>query len=533
MKRLFTLLLAAMALACTPAAEETPKPQNQEEPQKPSGTEEYSVTTSPASLTFDAQGGKLSFVLTCDAPGWTIECEDDWLTVTPDRGRGNQTVYVEAEAWTSTQTERQSTLLISATSGKGSIYLPIVQNKATGTDPGPGPDPDPELSVTVTTGNATGITLSTAVLDATYASATATVREVGFDWGLSASDLSEQLQAQVPGSGTSGEFYELLEGLEENHTYYYRAYVTLQSGETIKTFTGSVKSFATPKGDSPQPGGSQPGWYELPVMNIQQSGNYMVNASNTDQYYAWHISPDVKGPGGKLARNYTVCYGAQEHCPVWVAAPRHSMYTGSTKRTDAYKQDPNIPGNIQYSSKSTGGGCNKGHMLGSAERTCSRATNEQVFYYTNIAPQLSSGFNTGGGGWNILEDYVDSQVCADTLYEVLGCYFKTYTDAYGKTQTPKTISFGSRNDVSMPTMFYYVLLRTKKGNSGKSVKDCSASELQCVAFVRAHSNDLKGQEVTSKELMSVADLEKITGVTYFPNIPNAPKTSFSVSDWGL
>ena len=72
-------------------------------------------------------------------------------------------------------------------------------------------------------------------------------------------------------------------------------------------------------------------------------------------------------------------------------------------------------------------------MLGSAERTSSSATNKQVFYYTNIAPQLSSGFNTGGGGWNLLEDWVDTQVCADTLYEVVGCYFDKYTDAYGYT----------------------------------------------------------------------------------------------------
>ena len=82
-------------------------------------------------------------------------------------------------------------------------------------------------------------------------------------------------------------------------------------------------------------------------------------------------------------------------------------------------------------------------------------------------------------------------------------------------------------------MFYYLLMRTKSGNSGKALKDCSASEIQCVAFVRAHSNDLKGQRPSSQELMSVADLERITGFSYFPNVPNAPKTTFSASDWGL
>ena len=124
-------------------------------------------------------------------------------------------------------------------------------------------------------------------------------------------------------------------------------------------------------------------------------------------------------------------------------------------------------------------------------------------------------------------------MCADTLYEVIGCYFDRYTDGYGVTQNPSVISYGGRNDVSMPTMFYYVLIRTKQGNSGKALKDCAASEIKCAAFVRTHSNSLKGQKVTSREMMSVADLERITGVTYFPNVPNAPKGTFEASDWGL
>lgn len=145
----------------------------------------------------------------------------------------------------------------------------------------------------------------------------------------------------------------------------------------------------------------------------------------------------------------------------------------------------------------------------------------------------SGGEMDPGGGWNTLEDWVDGQVCADTLYEVTGCYFDKYTDGYNVTQDPQVISFGGRNDVSMPTMFYYILLRTKTGNSGKALKDCSASELKCTAFVRTHSNSHKGQKVTSREMMRVSDLEKITGVSYFPNVPNAPKGTFSASDWGL
>ncbi len=263
------------------------------------------------------------------------------------------------------------------------------------------------------------------------------------------------------------------------------------------------------------------GWPELCV----------EESSNPDYYYAHHITDRTMK--GNKARNYTVCFSAKHHCPVWVAAPRHDAYEGSTNRTDAYAKDPQIPSEIQYHSKETGGGCNKGHMLGSAERTASNLTNKQAFYYTNIAPQYSSGYNTGGGGWNTLEDWVDKQVCADTTYLVIGTYFEKYTDGYGVSASPKTISFGGRNDVSCPTMFYIAILRTKRGNTGKSVIDCTQSELKCAAFVRTHSNEHKGQKVSSREMMSIADLEKLTGHQFFINVPNAPKESYTPSEWGL
>ncbi len=380
---------------------------------------------------------------------------------------------------------------------------------------------------TVTTVGALDVTKTEATLSATY---TGTPSYGGFEWGSSANDLSEDWQASYL---TNGSFQVKIDGLGAGHTYYYRAYIAVLEDGTYKYYYGEVKSFTTPAGEIVIDS-NPPTWCEMPVVNMKKSGNYRIDKNDPTQYYAFHMcSGGEKGPDGKTARSYTVCFSAEHHCPVWVAAPRHSMYVGNSGRNDSYRADPDIPSDIQYNSKSTGGGCNKGHMLGSAERTSTKATNRDVFYYTNIAPQLSAGFNTGGGGWNTLEDYVDTKVCADTLYEVIGCYFDKYTDAYGWTVTPSTISFGGRNDVSKPTMFYYVLLRTKKGNTGKSLKDCSADEMMCVAFVRAHTNSLKGQAVTARELMSVADLEKITGVTYFPNVPNAPKKTFKASDWGL
>ena len=270
-------------------------------------------------------------------------------------------------------------------------------------------------------------------------------------------------------------------------------------------------------------------WAELPVMVDANKDGRLDN--NTSLYYAHHLcaGSEKNAQRNGSARNFTVCYSAEHHCPLWVAAPRHRSYESGVDRTDAYGKDPKIPSSIQYNSKSTGGGCNKGHMLGSAERLSSTATNKQVFYYTNIAPQYSDTFNTGGGAWNNLEDHIDGLVCSDTLYVVIGCYFDSFSKN-GASASPKTISFGGRSDVSCPTMFYYALLRTKKGNTGKRVQDCSASELQCAAFTICHKM-AKGHEPAAADMMSISDLEKLTGVTYFPNVKNAPKSSYSASDW--
>ena len=402
-----------------------------------------------------------------------------------------------------------------------------------------------DVEANVITDEATDITEYSAVLNAEFDGAKFAPREAGFEWGTSKSEveagIGEVQQCETAPASTNGSFSVGIDGLGNGITYYYRAYILVwENGKGIYYY-GDVKSFKTTS-EAVIPAGDQPGWYELPVMDpetvIIGENSYLRSATDDNLYYAYHLcAGNETGPEGKTARNYTVCFSANDHVPLWVAAPRHSMYVGNSGRSK-YSQDDNIPSIYQYTSTDTGGGCNKGHMLGSAERTSSSATNKQVFFFSNIAPQLSSGFNTGGGGWNLLEDWVDTKVCADTLYEVVGAYFDNYSDTkgYGYSVQAKKISFGGRTDVSFPTMFYYVLLRTKNGNTGKAIDACSADELMCAAFVRSHTNSLKGQAVTKTEMMSVSDLEKITGFTYFANLSDQQKSiknSFNPSDWGL
>ena len=415
---------------------------------------------------------------------------------------------------------------------------------------------DVEFACRVVECEATAITTNGATLEATVnASDYAAIERMGFMVARSGSEDYDFYHAE------RGRMIEVvIEDLKPSTTYNFRVFVMAANdtwsleGGSFKTLDVNDNPNPTPDPEpdpeprpepepepdpepepEPEPEPTQGstfrmGWFELPVEeDANRDGR---DDNNSTYYYAHHICAggEKNAQGSASARNYSVCFSSEHHCPVWVAAPRHSMYSGSTKRTDAYQHDPQIPSDIQYVRKDADSGCNNGHMLGSAERTSSAETNRQVFYFSNIAPQYSATFNTGGGAWNNLEDHVDRLVCADTLYTVIGCYFDTYTDKYGNTGSPKKISFGGRSDVSRPTMFYYALLRTKSGVSGKSVKDCSASELQCAAFVICHEQS-KGHKPEARDIISIEELEAITGFTYFDNVPNAPKSTFNSSDW--
>ena len=61
-------------------------------------------------------------------------------------------------------------------------------------------------------------------------------------------------------------------------------------------------------------------WFELPAVNAKKEGTkYLVDAENSDLYYAYHLcnGPEKYAHNGKRARNYTVCFSKSHHCPVW------------------------------------------------------------------------------------------------------------------------------------------------------------------------------------------------------------------------
>lgn len=275
-------------------------------------------------------------------------------------------------------------------------------------------------------------------------------------------------------------------------------------------FTESPAEAPAPKGKT-----AHAGWAELPTQK----------ASN-DIYVTSHLLGDNR-------RNYTVCYSREHRAPLWVASPVHRTYKGDVKRVDNYDFDPTLPVNIQITLNRSYGDYTRGHMLGSGERTASREMNNQTFFVTNIAPQLREGFNERGGAWNNLEYFVDRQICADTLYVVTGAIYDDFTAPDGTNiKARTTVNKNDNKRVGVPTAYYKALLRTKSGRAGKSVVECKASELKCAAFIIPHRSD-SGHKPTVEDMISIKELERLTGVNFFANVPNAPESKAEAKDWGL
>ena len=82
------------------------------------------------------------------------------------------------------------------------------------------------------------------------------------------------------------------------------------------------------------------------------------------------------------------------------------------------------------------------------------------------------------------------------------------------------------------------LLRTKKGNTGKRIDQISdANEVRAIVFWFEHQNTGNDTTITSADCITVAELEQITGFTFFPMLDDSieaqVKSTKVASEWGI
>ena len=228
------------------------------------------------------------------------------------------------------------------------------------------------------------------------------------------------------------------------------------------------------------------GWMELPAM---------PNNSNLDFFTHGMTIGSVN------TRNYSFAWDYDNLVAPWVAYHLNSWAIDSGKRTNAWGLDPLLPKKSQpvlYSG--FGGGYDRGHQLPSADRL-NRSANEMTFYFSNMTPQRAE---LNQHSWANLESKVRSWADrADTCYVVTGCITKGST---------KTAWDNEGKSVTVPTHYYKAVLRYSRNSTiGHSGYSACAILLEHKGY--GDNNNFKPYA------MSISDLEKVTGITYFANLP--------------
>lgn len=207
------------------------------------------------------------------------------------------------------------------------------------------------------------------------------------------------------------------------------------------------------------------------------------------------------------AISYSLEWDCQKKSQRWSCFQMHTAGT-TTKRTDAWAEDPDIPSSARFSDTNAmykGSGFTRGHICASADRLYSAAANMQTFYYSNMQPQLYN-FNAGDnytGVWVHMEDQVRSWVSkCDTLYVVKGGTIDR------EDQILMRIKPNVEGGLIVPKYFFMALL-AKSGNTFKAL-----------GFWAQH-NDVVLPSIDLKDyVVSIDELEELTGIDFFCNLPD-------------
>ena len=232
----------------------------------------------------------------------------------------------------------------------------------------------------------------------------------------------------------------------------------------------------------PEPGpASGPGWLELPEL-----------AETEACHFYWH---DMTQNNGKRVRNYSFLWDKENLVAHWVAYPLNKRLIGSGYRSEAWGYDPKVPVEDQPELyRGYRGGYDRGHQLPSADRY---TDNESTFYFTNMTPQIGTGFNQSV--WADLEIQVrDWSYSSDTLYVVTGCVLE---GSLGKAYD----NLGK--EVTIPGGYFKALLWYNHAST------MSFGQWSAAGFYFEHKSG------ASRQTMSIDDLEEITGIDFFVNLP--------------
>lgn len=200
---------------------------------------------------------------------------------------------------------------------------------------------------------------------------------------------------------------------------------------------------------------------------------------------------------------YSLSYSEKDEQPEWVAytlRKKDIVYTDFKR--PYFIDDPKVQTKSASWKNYKKSGYDKGHLCPAADRKFSRKAFNETFYTSNISPQEHQ-FNAGV--WNRLEQKVRY-------------WTKKYKQLYvvtGGVLTDSNLKTIGKERVTVPKYFYKVLL------------DYSKPEIKAIAFLIPHEESHKP---LYKFVVSIDQLEKRTGIDFFPNLPDKLEKKLEASN---
>lgn len=186
----------------------------------------------------------------------------------------------------------------------------------------------------------------------------------------------------------------------------------------------------------------------------------------------------------------------------WVAhMVTKDIKDGKVKRTNDFRIDPNVPSGTAVKDDYWYSGYDRGHLAPSADFRWSRKALSESYFYSNMSPQLPE---LNREVWAKLENKIREWVMEDDdLFVITGGVLKPGLKTIGE------------NEVAVPNFYYKIIL------------DYQGEEHKALAFVIQNAQSNKH---FMEYVVSVDSVEKLTGINFFPALPDEIEEKLESSD---
>lgn len=190
-----------------------------------------------------------------------------------------------------------------------------------------------------------------------------------------------------------------------------------------------------------------------------------------------------------------------------------TYWDGKTWNKDPFQLYPKLSANVQpgvneFSSSSMPSEgityFQRGHIVASEDRICSKDVNGQTFYMTNMQPQRGE-FNTGI--WEKMEEKIRSFLTYNMSKQAAHANDTMYVCKGGTIDKSEQILGYTKNRFIVPKYFFAaIMIKNKSGH-------------KAIGFWFEHK-DYPSTEKLSAHIVNIAKLEELTGIDFFCNLPD-------------